>query len=80
MQATDVKNVAIVGAGLMGHSIGQEFAAAGYSVRLHDQTEDQLRQALDRIRSNLGQLEQNGRLSSQDAAATLTRIQTDTRL
>ncbi|MDQ6674162.1 MAG: 3-hydroxyacyl-CoA dehydrogenase NAD-binding domain-containing protein [Chloroflexota bacterium] len=49
-------------------------------MRLHDQTEEQLQQALDHIRANLGELEQKGRISSQDAAATVTRIRTETGL
>jgi len=32
----EIKNVTIVGAGTMGHSLAQAFAQGGYQVWLHD--------------------------------------------
>ena len=32
MKSEDIQNVAVIGAGLMGHGIAQEFAMAGYKV------------------------------------------------
>jgi len=34
MQASEVRRVAVVGAGLMGHGIAQDFAVHGYQVSL----------------------------------------------
>lgn len=46
-------NVAILGAGLMGHGIGQVFARAGHQVMLTDPDAATLGGALDRVRRNL---------------------------
>ena len=37
-----MKNISVVGAGLMGHGIATVFALGGYQVRLHDVSEDAL--------------------------------------
>ncbi len=44
-----INNIVVIGAGLMGHGIAQEFASAGFSVYLHDITEEQLTTACIRI-------------------------------
>ena len=36
MKAADVRKVAVVGTGLMGHGIAQVFALAGYPVAIYD--------------------------------------------
>ena len=36
MDAEDVRKIAVVGAGLMGHGIAQEFAYTGYDVSLDE--------------------------------------------
>jgi 3-hydroxybutyryl-CoA dehydrogenase len=53
---TSIKRIAVVGAGLMGHGIAQEFALAGYSVSLSDLDEERLVQARDNIENNLKML------------------------
>lgn len=45
--------VGVVGAGLMGHGIAQDFASAGHSVLLYDIDESRLSQARDHIAENL---------------------------
>lgn len=69
MEATRAERIAVIGAGLMGHGIAQEFAAAGKVVTLHDVSPDLLRNVRAGIRENLEAL---GRPS--DVAATLARI------
>ena len=56
MSITSIKRIAVVGAGLMGHGIAQEFALAGYSVSLSDLDEERLVQARDNIENNLKML------------------------
>ena len=46
----DVATAAVVGAGLMGHAIAQELAAAGRRVVLQDVTTDALAEAMEGIR------------------------------
>ncbi|HTJ94711.1 MAG TPA: 3-hydroxyacyl-CoA dehydrogenase NAD-binding domain-containing protein, partial [Pararobbsia sp.] len=45
--------VAVIGAGLMGHGIAQVFAAAGYATTLHDPNATVLRAAPEHIARNL---------------------------
>ena len=56
MDHSPIERIAVVGAGLMGHGIAQEFALAGYQVRLHDLSDDRLEKALKSIRANLQKL------------------------
>ena len=76
MNADEIERIAVVGAGLMGHGIAQEFATRGYRVRLHDRGDEQLRQSLRNIERNLGFLQQAGRLTVEDATSALGRIET----
>jgi 3-hydroxybutyryl-CoA dehydrogenase len=68
--------VAVVGAGTMGHGIAQVAAMAGYSVMLTDARADALDSARTRIADNLAGAVQRGKLSRQDADATIGRIST----
>ena len=56
MKIEDVRTIAVLGAGTMGHGIAQEFALAGYRVRLHDVSDEKLEKANDSIRDNLHML------------------------
>jgi len=67
MKIEEIKNVAVIGAGLMGHGIAQEFALAGYDVRLHDADGERLREAEENIRSNLGMLTGLGLVTKEQA-------------
>jgi 3-hydroxybutyryl-CoA dehydrogenase len=49
----NVNNIAVIGAGTMGHGIAQVFALAGFQITLTDNDEAILRNALPRIRANL---------------------------
>jgi 3-hydroxybutyryl-CoA dehydrogenase len=60
-------NVAVIGAGLMGHGIAQVFASAGHDVILTDTNESVLSEALVHIERNLEQLDQ-------EPAPVLSRI------
>jgi 3-hydroxybutyryl-CoA dehydrogenase len=66
--------VAVVGAGLMGHGIAQEFALAGNQVRLHDLSDDRLENALTTIRANLHRLASLGRLENSGIEEALAAI------
>lgn len=52
-QALQVRSVAVIGAGLMGHGIAQEFALHGLPVHLHSRTQSSLDVALANIEANL---------------------------
>ncbi len=80
MNPSQIERIAVVGAGLMGHGIAQEFALAGYQVRLHDLSDDRLRAALTSIRANLRRLSSLGRLESTRIDPALAAITTSTDL
>ncbi len=75
-----VQHIAVIGAGLMGHGIAQEFAVAGFSVCLYDLTEEILSQAVKRIQGNLQLLAAHGRHPEAAIEPALARIQTTPRL
>ena len=47
-----IKNITIIGSGVMGSSIAQSFAVSGYSVILNDVKEELLLKAKNRIFEN----------------------------
>jgi len=57
---TESENIAIIGAGLMGHGIAQIFAVRGHAVCITDVDEAALGNAIRNIRANLVFLAENG--------------------
>jgi 3-hydroxybutyryl-CoA dehydrogenase len=80
MGSSGIGRIAVVGAGLMGHGIAQEFAAAGYEVRLHDLSDELVGRAIENIRSNLGRLASLGRVRADEIDPTLEQITTTSAL
>lgn len=75
---TEIRNVTIVGAGTMGHSLAQVFSQEGYSVYLTDIREEILDKAKKLIASNLQTLIEMRLLEKSRLTPTLNRIQTTT--
>ena len=80
MEARDIRKVAVVGAGLMGHGIALEMAAAGYDVRLHDLTDEVLDDAIENINIGLDRLVEHGMLDEKAADDAPERITVGTEL
>jgi 3-hydroxybutyryl-CoA dehydrogenase len=76
----DIRHIAVVGAGFMGHAIGQEFALAGYSVALHDLTPEKLHAAVQGIERSLHQLSGWGLVPEEQVGPALGRVRTSVRL
>ena len=76
MGTTKINKITVVGPGMMGHAIAQEFASAGYPVILCGRSEERLQQALQRMARNLEELVEWGIISSNDIRSTLDRIKT----
>jgi 3-hydroxybutyryl-CoA dehydrogenase len=72
------ENIAIIGAGLMGHGITQIFAYEGYSVSLMDLSDDLLVRAIENIRSNLAVMAEKKIGTQQNIEAVISRIKTTT--
>ena len=66
-----MKNVAIIGAGTMGHSLAQVFAQGGYQVSLNDTSDEVLSKALTLISSNLDTLSRAGLFDPAEKAKVL---------
>ena len=62
MNKHQIEKVAVIGAGLMGHGIALEIAAAGYHVNLYDVTEDILDTARKNIDYGLQKLVDSGKI------------------
>jgi 3-hydroxybutyryl-CoA dehydrogenase len=56
---TKPMNIAVVGAGLMGHGIAQVFAVAGHQVMIQDASAAALAGVVERVRGNLRDLDQD---------------------
>ena len=71
----EVKTVGIVGAGTMGNGIAHVFAKKGYQVVLCDIDRGYLDRALETIGKNLDRELAKNKITADDRAATLNRIQ-----
>ncbi|PKN65569.1 MAG: 3-hydroxyacyl-CoA dehydrogenase [Deltaproteobacteria bacterium HGW-Deltaproteobacteria-15] len=75
-----IRKVAIIGAGLMGHGLAQIFAGKGKEVILMDLNEDLLKKGLAGIRSNLSLMAEHGIGKAQEIDGVLSRVRTTTDL
>ncbi len=75
-----VKDIAVLGAGTMGHGIAQVFALGGYNVTLYDINDTILQKAVAFIDSHLGSLIENGLTTKEAKQQALSRIKTTTDL
>jgi len=69
-----VNNVAVIGAGMMGHALAQVFALAGLEVALTDSDAEVLGTGMQRIQANLEICLKHGSVSRDRAAAVLERV------
>jgi len=74
------ENIAVIGAGLMGHGIAQIFAVHGHPVNLMDLEDTVLSNAIQSIRSNLALMAQKGIGSEAEIEPAIQRIKTTTDL
>lgn len=77
MNIEDVKSIAVLGAGTMGHGIAQALAGFGYNVIMMDTQQAAIESGLGRIKSSLQRLVKKERMSKEDSESLLSRI-TDT--
>jgi 3-hydroxybutyryl-CoA dehydrogenase len=80
MKLSQIKNILVVGSGIMGHGIGQTFALGGYEVTLNDISEALLSKAVQQIRSNLSAFVEFGMTTPEGAKEALSRIKTNRNL
>jgi len=75
-----IEEVAVIGAGRMGHGIAQVAAMAGYAVKLMDIDLGALERALNKIRWSLRKLAGKGRIEAGEIERVLARIRTSTEI
>ena len=71
---SQIKRIAVIGAGTMGHGIAQVAAMAGYETRLTDANTDALTGAWDRIQANLAGAVSRGKLTPAQADAAVANL------
>ena len=71
----DIQRVGVIGAGTMGNGIAHLFARGGYDVVLCDVEQRFLQRALETIGKNLEREAAKGKISADEKAAALKRIQ-----
>src|SRR5512136_2723941 len=78
MDLSDVRNISVMGSGIMGHGIGQTFALGGYEVTLNDLNDELLNKAVLQIKKNLETFVEFGITTSEAAQKALSRIRIET--
>nr|WP_262911745.1 3-hydroxybutyryl-CoA dehydrogenase [Joostella atrarenae] len=75
---TDIKNIAVIGAGTMGNGIAHTFAQNGYNVKLIDVSENSLIRGINTIEKNLDRMLSKEKISQAEKESTLGNITTHT--
>ena len=70
-----IQSICICGAGTMGSGIAQAAAVSGFRTILFDVNADVLQKGMSAIEKNLQALKEKGRISQEEAAAALQRLQ-----
>jgi enoyl-CoA hydratase / 3-hydroxyacyl-CoA dehydrogenase len=80
LKAEEVKSVAVLGAGVMGHGIAEVAALAGCSVALYDIKDEFVRSGLDKIRWSLSKFAERKTISQDRADEAFARVRGTTDL
>ncbi len=72
---TEVRTIAVIGAGIMGRGIAHAAALGGYRTILEDLLPNALRKAETEIRANLDRAVELGKVDAADADAALSRLE-----
>lgn len=80
MKLSQIKQIAVIGAGIMGHGFAQVFAQKGFAVFLYDIDKEILKRASLRIAANLDTYIKHGMIRPKEKKTALERITTSTDL
>ena len=73
-QIMTVKNITVLGSGVMGHGIAQVSATAGYNVVLRDIKQEFLDKAMEKIKWSLDKLVSKEKISKEEGDSIFSRI------
>ena len=73
-QSMTVKNITVLGSGVMGHGIAQVSATAGYNVVLRDIKQEFLDKAMEKIKWSLDKLVSKEKISKEEGDSIFSRI------
>lgn len=76
----EIRKIAVIGSGEMGHGIAEVFAVNGYSVNLEDISKEMLDKAIKEVRESLEKLSKKGSLGQSSVDDVLARIKTFTEI
>ena len=74
MKVSDIKTIAVIGAGDMGHGIGEVAAMAGYKVNMYDIKQEFVDKGLTKIKESLGKQVSKQKMSQADMDAVMKRL------
>src|SRR2546426_12202309 len=69
-----IKNITVLGSGIMGHGIAQVSAMAGYNVILRDIEKQLLDKAMEKIKWSLDKLVSKQKISEQESQKIFSKI------
>lgn len=72
----EIQNIAVIGAGIMGHGIAQVAATKGYAVWLRDIDDNILRKGIDSIQKSLARQVRAGNIQANEVEDIVARVQT----
>ena len=70
----EIKNITVLGSGIMGHGIAQVYAMAGYNIVLRDIEQKFLDKAMEKIKWSLDKLVSKERISLEEGSEIFSRI------
>ena len=70
----EIKKVAVIGSGIMGHGIAEVFALAGFDVSLEDSFPEALEKARKSITGSLDRLVKSGKIKQEDLGSINSRL------
>ena len=76
MSLMNIKNITVLGSGVMGHGIAQVSAMAGYNVALRDIDQKFLDKAMGKIIWSLNKLVEKNKITKQESEKIIGRIKT----
>ncbi len=72
LDGMEIKNITVLGSGIMGHGIAQVYAMAGYNIVLRDIEQKFLDKAMEKIKWSLDKLVSKERISLEEGSEILS--------